>query len=108
MGRYFYFIFYICCISLNGLLPKDCFAQQYDYELQLAGAKQKHAILTGMVVKAKANGIETNYEEITLFTAGLFLDLYIPWDIAHQEEVTKAFSASITACGTCMKPWCSA
>jgi len=60
--------------------------------LRLAGAREKLVLLKKTVSEAKLKGISTGYEDITIRTASLFLDKYIPWDIAHPTELASAFS----------------
>ena len=54
--------------------------------------REKLAMLEKAVAEAKAKGINTSYEDITVTTAGLFLNTYIPWDKAHPTELASAFS----------------
>lgn len=54
--------------------------------------KRNFELLKQKVAEAKAVGIDTKYEDITIKTAGLFLDTYIPWDIAHPSELEASFS----------------
>lgn len=58
----------------------------------LTSAKSKFEMLKKLVSDAKARGIDTKYEDITLTTAGMFLNTFIPWDIAHPGDLEKAFS----------------
>jgi beta-galactosidase len=60
----------------------------------LQSARRKLAELGEAVAEAKAAGIDTRYEEITLTTAGLFLNTYIPWDMDHAKELETAYAQS--------------
>lgn len=58
----------------------------------LADVREKLASLEKAVSAAKAKGIDTRYEEVTVTTASQFLDTYIPWDMANPTALAAAFS----------------
>ncbi|MFC2113064.1 beta-galactosidase, partial [Bacteroidota bacterium] len=62
--------------------------------INLITVRKKLAMLEKAVSEARAEGMDTRYEDVTITTAGLFLNTYIPWDIEHPEELTSAYSRS--------------
>lgn len=54
--------------------------------------KEKLATLKEAVARAKTKGINTSTEDVTITTAGLFLNTFIPWDLMHPNELASAFS----------------
>ena len=57
----------------------------------LASVRQKLETLKKAVSDAKSKGIDTRYEDVTIKTAGLFLDTYIPWDMEHPADLASIF-----------------
>lgn len=60
--------------------------------LNVTEVNVKLETLKKLVSKAKSIGINTAYEDVTIKTADLFLNTYIPWDISHPAEIASAFS----------------
>lgn len=69
-----------------------CNAQVVNNTSRLSVVREKLSELKKTVSEAKLKGINTGYEDVTIRTAGLFLDTYIPWDIEHPSELASAFS----------------
>jgi hypothetical protein len=63
--------------------------------LNLLPIQKKLTELEKAVAVAKTKGINTRSEEITIIIAGLFLNSYIPWDMANIEVLEKAYTQSI-------------
>lgn len=58
----------------------------------LALVSSKLVFLKKAVSEAKSKGINTAYEDLTIKTADIFLNTYIPWDITHPTQIANAFS----------------
>jgi len=82
----------ICLTFIATALLTGSNANSKDITLDLAALRTKLAALEKAVSEAKAKGINTSYEDITITTAGLFLNTYIPWDMAHATELASAYS----------------
>jgi len=61
-------------------------------KVDLSSAKAKLAKLKAETDSAKKEGIDTSYEKITILTADLFLNKFIPWDAANAETLAQAYS----------------
>jgi len=58
----------------------------------LAAVHEKLARLEKAVSVARAKGIDTRYEDVTVTTASMFLNTFIPWDMANPTALASAFS----------------